>query len=209
MTEDLHRYGLSERAWTASSQQLLELAKQVDTAHKLVHTTYAQRDDSPAARDAWVQATASLRDALNLMYGGYPFDDRILDIRRADTAAVETAIRFLETDPQCFGAGYVKGRLIRALKAVPLAPSQVTRLTNALMRAIDDEIDRGELKEWRRLASKLDRDLLRQLLAKRLHGDGGRHRRALWVASSIGQYEWVLAHAGDAIRPLPRRPDIQ
>jgi hypothetical protein len=158
---------LSERAWNANAEELTALADTVRRAHARVHETFAARDQSPEAWAAWQDAAADFHKTLAVMYGSSTFDERIADIRKGDPTSVGKAITFLEVDPWCFGAGYVKERLISSLKGVDLDPRQVDRLTMAFGRVAMDNRGRRELRDWCRLASsQLDLSSLRRVFGE-------------------------------------------
>ena len=64
------------------------------------------------------------------------------------------ALLFLEVDPWFFRSGYLKQRLLRALKGAALNPAEIERLNGIFLRVIDSR-DRREFKEYCRLAARL------------------------------------------------------
>jgi hypothetical protein len=166
------------------------MSRRLNEADALIDATIGRRDESPDAFKAWEEAARKFREARDAMFGP-AFDDspdpHLAAIRAGDPSAVETAIRFLETDPVCFHAGYAKERLLRALKAVPLSATQTSRLRNAMIHSLI-EGERKEQEDWCRLAPSLDIERVREALRVLVDDAGDVGRRAAWCLWRIDQY---------------------
>jgi hypothetical protein len=66
--------------------------------------------------------------------------ERLQALSRGDVHAIPWALMFLEADPRCFRAGYVRERLLRYLarSTSQLSTSNARRLRAVLVRAVDD-----------------------------------------------------------------------
>jgi hypothetical protein len=83
---------------------------------------------------------------------------------------------FLEVDPWFFRSGYLKQKLLRALKGAVLTPDEVVRLTDVFLVVVDSR-DRREFKEYCRLAAKVGATELRNGLTARLEASDEQVRR--------------------------------
>lgn len=107
------------------------------------------RNASTEAWKAWEDAAQEWCAARDAMFGeafDKSPDPHLAAIRAGEPAGVETAIRFLETDPICFHAGYAEERFLRALKAVVLSTGQARRLRIAMTHALEDK-QRHEMED--------------------------------------------------------------
>jgi hypothetical protein len=103
-----------------------------------------------------------------------------------DRQAVETLVRFLESDIYCFRSGYVKADAIRALGRADLDDPMVRRL-RAVVLEIVDSYDRREFRAYVRLALRVDGEELRTALKERLASPSRRvARHARWVLEGLG-----------------------
>lgn len=87
----------------------------------------------------WSRTAADFHAALLAMYP--PEDEaRIKSLARGDPQAVAWALVFLEADPRCFRAGYVRERLVRYLARMldRLSDQDHRRLGAILLAAVDD-----------------------------------------------------------------------
>ncbi len=100
---------------------------------------------------------------------------------------METAIEFLEADPWFFRSGYIKAKLARFLKRVPLSKQQIDRLEKVLLKIVDER-NTQEFRDYCRLARIIATPALREALKERL-SDENIHRRlrAKWMLSCIEQ----------------------
>ena len=107
--------------------------------------------------------------------------------RTADNRnAVETLVRFLESDVYCFRSGYMKADVIRALGRADLDDRTIRRL-RAVVLDVVDSYDRREYRAYVRLACRVDGDGLREALRERLTSSSTRvARHARWVLEGLG-----------------------
>jgi hypothetical protein len=166
------------------------MARRLHVASETVDATVKRRHISAEAWQEWQDAAKEWHEARNAMFGeafDKSPDPHLVAIRAGDPGAVETAIRFLEADPNCFHAGYAKERFLRALKVVPLSPEQAKRLRLAMVHAIGDGY-RHELEEWCRLAPNLDINEVRADVRQMADRGGEVRDRALWSLDRIDEY---------------------
>jgi hypothetical protein len=174
---------MQERGAKSERERILAEAALLHRAHQRVDEAFHRRDESAQARADWSAACHAARRA---MYDG---DLTVLPDRvwGGDQAAVESAVVFLEADPWCFHSGYLKARLLRALRRATLTDDQVGRLAQALLHAVDVS-DRREFAQWYRLASqRLDRELVVTELQRRAHehADQDVRRGARWLLTQL------------------------
>lgn len=145
--------------------------------------------------DTWRLAPPSVEKAEHLarvgwfheLYAGL-YDPIYGAIERAsgDRNAVETLVRFLESDVYCFRSGYVKADAIRALGRADLDDSVVRRLRAVVLEVVDS-YDRREFRAYVRLARRVDGEKLRTALRERLASSSTRvARHARWVLEGLG-----------------------
>ena len=98
----------------------------------------------------------------------------------------ETAITFLEVDPWCNHSGYLKEKLIRALKQAELDACQQDRLRRGLRMV--EERPRREFRDYCRLAVRIaDADFYAQLQVLTNDWVSMIKQRARWMADYIDQ----------------------
>jgi hypothetical protein len=181
---------LTERAWKADRTELLEMARRLRAASELRNETWKRRQDSAQAWKEWEDSAEAWHAARDAMFGeafDRSPDPHLVAIRAGDAAAIETAIRFLEADPDCFHAGYAKERFLCALKVVTLSPDQTRRLRVAMVHALKDGY-RHEVQEWCRLGPNLEIDYVRRELDQLTDEDGSVRERARWSLERIDEY---------------------
>ena len=170
-------FGYSLRAQTA------ELTRQWFHAVVRAHRTYHQDD---AAHTIIEQARARYGAALE---AAYPpgFWDSYERLRAGDAGGLENTVPFLEADPMFYRSGYVKQKIMRAIKPAMLAPEWVERLGRVVLGIVDTRSDR-DFRVYCQLACKVDTPALRDALAQRMENGGGdvRHR-ARWVLEALQQ----------------------
>lgn len=94
---------------------------------------------------------------------------------------IETAIAYLEIDPWHFHSGYIKEELARILRGVALKALQRHRVGEAIVAALQKG-KREDLKEYARLARRVDSSKLRAQLAVLTNSaDAGTAFRAKYV----------------------------
>ncbi len=106
-------------------------------------------------------------------------------LRAGDASGMESAVSFLEADPWFFRSGYVKQKLIRAIKPRLLTPDYVTRLQNVVLSVVDKRHDR-DMRNYRNLAWKVNSPELREQLKRRItEGNFDVRSRARWVLAAL------------------------
>ena len=99
----------------------------------------------------------------------------------------------MEADPIFYRSGYVKQKLIRAIKATMLTPDYVERLQQVVLAVIDKRYDR-DMRNYRNLAGKVNSSALRAQLEQRVEqGDFDVRRRARWVLEALAQKDSMEA----------------
>lgn len=171
------RFPYAERA------AAVEAARQaVDAAFRAVTRRHDLADPATAA---WQAAIVRFEAAVDAVYPP-DFEAIYGRLREGNSAALESAIEFLEADPWFFRSGYMKAKLVRLLKRLPLKPDQVERLRAVVVSVVDGR-DRREFRDYCRLARCVDGPELRQPLEHRLvHPDEGVRRRAGWALHALG-----------------------
>lgn len=156
--------------------------------------------NDPATRD-WMDATARWHLILDRLYPAVFWADfaTLKQARRRDEAtggwtrssappeSVETAIRFLEADLDCFRSGYVKERLIRHLVRQDLGGEALRRLRRVVLSALDRPA-RREFGAICRLAIRVSDDAPRAEVASFARNDNPEiARRAAWMREAINE----------------------
>ncbi|MCE9591777.1 MAG: hypothetical protein K8S99_14780 [Planctomycetes bacterium] len=112
--------------------------KRICEMHARIHETLRNRDTAEG-RKAWQQACAAFHaeyDALAFP-GGYA--SGVVRLRENDPDAIEASLVFLEERPYFVRSGYMRAKLMRAIKHVKLSGPQTKRL----------EAVREAEREWR------------------------------------------------------------
>ncbi len=87
----------------------------------------------------WEGTARAFREALAAMYPAET-EHRVRALGDGETDQVEWALLFLETDPRCFRAGYLRERILRYLARMieRLSTEQMHRLRWVALAAVDD-----------------------------------------------------------------------
>jgi hypothetical protein len=171
------RFPYAERAAAVEAAR-----RAVDAAFRAVGRRHDLADPATAV---WQAAIARSEAAVDAAY--LPDFEAIYGrLCERNSAALEGAIEFLEADPWFFRSGYMKAKVVRLLKRLPLNPDQVDRLRAVVVSVVDGR-DRCEFRDYCRLARCVDGPELQQLLERRLaHADEGVRRRAGWDLQALG-----------------------
>ncbi len=164
-------------------------AQQVQEAYRLNSTASELRFRPPQDPQAWELHKLTAARFWEAMKAAYPpgFVPDDVRLHADDAAGLENALAFLEADPFFYRTGYVKAKLIRDIKRLPLTPPQSQRLQQVVLNMVDARNDR-EFRAFCRLARKVDAPALREQLTARLtSGDAGIRRRARWVLEALAQ----------------------
>ena len=106
-------------------------------------------------------------------------------LRTGDPTGLESAVQFLEADPIFYRSGYVKQKLIRAIKTPMLTPEYVERLQQVILAVVDQRCDR-DMGSYRNLAWKVYSPYLRAQLAQRVSsGTLDVRCRAKWMLEEL------------------------
>jgi hypothetical protein len=166
-----------------------ERAAAVEAARKAVNSAFRtlkrRHDLADPATAAWQAAIARFEAAAA---AAYPPDFETIygRLREGNPAAIESAIEFLGADPWFVRSGYIKAKLVRLLKRLPLKPDQVERLRAVVVNVVDGR-HRREFGDYCRLARCVDGPELRQALESRVvHPDEGVRGRAGWALQVLG-----------------------
>jgi len=89
-------------------------------------------------------------------------------LRRGDAETVETAIRFLESDPYFHRSGYMKEKIIPRLKHVALTREQRDRLGRLIIESVETPW-RREYRQYARLAGVLQLPTIARAMEQRTH----------------------------------------
>ncbi len=156
------RSGIRERAG-----ELVRLQEELER-------TYAARDGSGKADQAWALAAERFREATRAFYA--PFTGLGRAIRAGERDSVDSAVRFLEADPWCFRSGYVKAELMSALANAPLGDDDKRRLRGVVLNRLKRREPRLLRPTGRLAANVWDDDLAREI--DRLIANGTEAERA-------------------------------
>jgi hypothetical protein len=97
----------------------------------------------------------------------------------------QAAILFLEADPWFFRSGYLKVRLLRALKRSTLSARERERLRQVIVAVVDSR-HRQEFRAYGQLAARIATDDLHHDLRVRLESsDAEVRRRAAWMLTYV------------------------
>lgn len=143
--------------------------------------TYAARDGTEKADQAWALAARRLGEAIRDFYT--PFTGLGRAIRAGERDAIDSAVRFLEADPWCFRSGYVKAELMGALANAPLRDDENRRLQGVVLNRLKRREPRllrptGQLAAnvWDdELAREIDRLIANGTEAERADAEAVRH----------------------------------
>ncbi|MFC4994658.1 hypothetical protein [Rubritalea tangerina] len=105
-------------------------AQEIRCLHGRIHETFAEQPHGTAHKEA-CSDFHSKYDSLAFP-GGYELGLR--KIIEGDSAALESALLFLEVQPYFFRSQYIRTKLIRLLKRADLSKSQKTRFKNCISR---------------------------------------------------------------------------
>jgi hypothetical protein len=198
---------MARRGGEDRKARLLERAKAARAAHEELRAAFAEvvdrRNEGDPRTKRWLDAIQRWRLALDLAYPDAlrEVDDGARDIGTLHSADIG---EFLETDPIYFRSGYIKQRLLRAIKKRDLEPAHVILLQDAVLHVVSRR-DCREFREYCRAAATVDDDRLRRELADiAASGSAGARRRASWVIHALDRA--VLTRAGEAMRQVAASP---
>jgi hypothetical protein len=160
--------------------------RDINALHDRIYEALPFRDKSDADRAKWRDACTAFRayrhPALELWR-----PDVLEKVRSGAEVWRSDAILFLEADPWFFRSGYLKQKVLRALKGAALEPEEAARLKGVFLLVVDSR-ERREFREYCRLAAKVPIAGLRDELTKRLESsDEGVRRRATEMLRYLGE----------------------
>lgn len=115
--------------------------------------TVKRRGESRAAWDEWKKATAAFHTYEHPVFLLWQVEI-LASIRAGERNSVEGALAFLEADPFFFRSGYLKEKVLHALKRAPLAERDEARLQMIVLRAVEGRFKR-EFAFYARLIPRL------------------------------------------------------
>ena len=125
-------------------------------------------------------------DAIRAAYAHQSLDG-VERLKQGDPTGLPGVLEFLELDPIFHGTGYLKEDLLRYIRHIELSAADTARLQKIVVSVVDRQ-GRRELREYSRLARKIDGPALRGELTQRLQSsDPDIRRRARWVLEALGQ----------------------
>ena len=169
-------------------------AAEITRLYAEIYRCLPEREKSEEGLRRWREACSRFHEAYPKLAFPGGLARLYAELPRGNRAAIEDAIRFLETDPYFFRSGYLKEELLRYLARAPLDPDQESRLRDVVLARVRGPA-RREFRRYCRLARRLSTtDFIAQLqeVAEREPGTAG--RQADWVLQAI-------RHEG----PLPSR----
>jgi hypothetical protein len=129
------------------------------------HESVTHRDDSTKARDEWQRACEAFHKYDHPVFRLWD-KDVLAEVKSRPGDWRNAALLFLEADPWFFRSGYLKTKIVRALKQADLRPREIERVQSILINAVDRR-DRREYVEYCRLAQKYGASVLAAELEQR------------------------------------------
>jgi hypothetical protein len=116
-----------------------ETRKAFETEKQRANATGTAIDPRFASWVDWESGVSLFREALRAMYPPGT-KERTGALAAGDADAVEWALVFLEADPRCFRAGYLRERMLRYLARMTdlISPGDIQRLRRVVLAAVDD-----------------------------------------------------------------------
>ena len=136
-----------------SRGQVERIEREVNALHARVRETWAARGKSPKHRLEWQRATEAFHSYRNPV--DYLWESQNLAlVRRGDRDALESALAFLEADAHFYRSGYLKEKVLHAIKRAPWERNDEVHLMEIVLRAIEGRHKR-EIKYYSRLIPRL------------------------------------------------------
>lgn len=146
---------------------------------------FARRDESAAAREAWIMAAKAHRDLYLREVWPNGLQEKIVGLKERDLDAIEFAVRFLEEDPWFFRSGYLKEEIVQRLGQCPRSSLQDERLRTVVLQRCEGPT-RREFRRYCRLARRLKAPHFEEALNKLTQASSPRTvRHASWVLEAI------------------------
>jgi len=169
--------------YAARAREVVDAHKAVDDAFRSVRRRSDPKDPATAK---WLASVERLNTALTKAYPAHFWSD-LAELRAGNPRHIETALSFLDADPLFFRSGYTKAQVLSAIKRLPLAKADKTRLRTIVLSRIATRGGR-EFRHYCRLARHLGGAGFRASVATLAASDDPSiARRARWVLSAIDQ----------------------
>jgi hypothetical protein len=124
---------------SGTAEQIRKNAEAIELLRSRVHETAKCRGRSQSDKEAWVRACEQFHAQYpGLMFPGGPV--RWAAFLAGDSAEIETAIAFLQSDPWFFRSGYLKQIIWRRLKRFPLSTEQQRQLERIALAYLQKRI---------------------------------------------------------------------
>jgi hypothetical protein len=145
-------------------QEIHKPSAKIVSLNKRIDETLRKRSRGPAEREEWSKACAEFHRLYPELF--YPGGDNSLDaLKRDESAAIQTALDFLDADPVHFRSGDTKEEVWRRLRVTSLTAGDKLRLEGIALRYLERRIER-EFWVMGRVMSKLGSDEFWQIPAK-------------------------------------------
>lgn len=136
--------------------QILNDEHTSNAQHQQIDQTYAKRNESESAWQAWVDACETWHDSI--LASDFLWNDETRQkIRKGDREAIEDTLLYLEVDPWYFRSGYLKEHIISSLKQAPLTELDKERIRQIIINIAGGK-NRREFRYYCRLALKVATD---------------------------------------------------
>jgi hypothetical protein len=168
-------------------ERIRRIESDLNRLHARIYETLPYRANGGRQRGAWEDACRAF----------HAYSDRLSELESVEVlvqirAGVqpwrEAALLILEADPWFFRSGYVKGKIVRALKRVALTQEELRRVTAILLSVVASR-DRREFVEYCRWAPRVPSPELRAGLTKAQESADRRTRsRATQMLSYLEEF---------------------
>ena len=139
-----------------SRGQVERTERDVNTLKARVRETWRARGQSQNHWREWQRAADDLRNYQSSVSALWN-EETLALIRAGDRNALEGALSFLEADPYFYRSGYLKEKVLHAIKSSPWERNDELRLQTIVLRAIEGRYKR-EIKFYTRLIPRLRDD---------------------------------------------------
>lgn len=168
--------------------------RDVESTRAKIHVAFTEvvnrNDDSDPRTQRWRNAISAFNAALSRVYSK-PLREVANGTIPASEVDTATMLDFLEADPDFFGSGYMKERVLTELKRRKLDRNEVARLQATIVRVVDKPDFRREFRSYCRAAVNVDDEQFRTRLEELERSDDPDvARRANWILAALkGRWE--------------------
>ena len=164
-----------------SRGQIERAERDINALTARVHQTWEARKQSPQHWREWQRATDDFRNYQSSVAALWKAETLAL-IGAGDRNALEGALSFLEADAYFYRSGYLKEKVLHAIKNAPWERNDEVRLQTIVLRAITGRYKR-EIKFYTRLIPRLrDENFERELRLAARRATFRNHQRLVWMA---------------------------